>query len=67
MFVTFIQIIGKKKTKVNSYEFPSNLEVTLLNKKYVEQKKPINFLPNNLDRKNVKNKPDVKLDNYWYR
>ena len=57
----------KKKTKVNSYEFPSNLEVTLLNKKYVEQKKPINFLPNNLDRKNVKNKPDVKLDNYWYR
>ena len=57
----------KKVTKVNNYNFPSNLEVTLINKKNVITKNPINFLPNSLDRKNVKNKNDIKLDEYWYK
>jgi len=57
----------KEKTKINNYKFPSNLEVTFLNKNAVKDKKKINFLPNYFDIKNVSNKPDVILDEYWYK
>tara|TARA_Y100001970_G_C14202007_1_gene841651 strand:+ start:741 stop:1541 length:801 start_codon:yes stop_codon:yes gene_type:complete len=51
---------------INKFKIPSVLEVTLLNKKLINQKKPIKFLPNALDRKNVKSKKEIFLENYWY-
>tara|TARA_B100000965_G_C19540738_1_gene735464 strand:- start:454 stop:1251 length:798 start_codon:yes stop_codon:yes gene_type:complete len=56
----------KDTVLVNKYEFPSNLEVTFLNKKFSKYKKKIKNLPHLLDFKNVINKPDVNLKTYWY-
>ena len=56
----------KDTTLVNKYEFPSNLEVTFLNKKFSKCKKKIKNLPHLLDFKNVIGKPDVNLKTYWY-
>lgn len=56
----------KDTVLVNKYEFPSNLEVTFLNKKFTKYKKKIKNLPHTLDFKNVADKPDVNLKTYWY-
>ena len=57
----------KKLTKINGFNLPSNLEVTFLNKKFVKKKVNIDTLPHQLDRKNVKQQPDIYLDQYWYK
>jgi len=54
-------------TKINGFNLPSNLEVTFLNKKFVKKKVNIDTLPHQLDRKNVKQQPDIYLDQYWYK
>ena len=56
----------KTPSLVNKYIFPSNLEVTFLNKSFVKSKSNIQFLPHKLDFKNVFDKPDIKLETYWY-
>ena len=56
----------KDTVLVNQYQFPSNLEVTFLNKKFTKYKKKITNLPHILDFKNVADKPDVNLKTYWY-
>ena len=57
----------KKKTKINNFKFPSNLEVTFLNKKFVITKENLTKLPHLLDRKNVPFKEDIILDDYWFK
>lgn len=56
----------KNLVSVNEYKFPSNLEVTFLNKKFTKHKFKIKNLPHELDFKNVNNKLDINLDTYWY-
>ena len=56
----------KDAVLVNKYEFPSNLEVTFLNKRFTKFKKEIKNLPNQLDFKNVAAKPEINLKKYWY-
>ena len=56
----------KDQSIVNKYKFPSNLEVTFLNKKFVKSKSKVKNLPHKLDFKNVRNKVDIKLETYWY-
>ena len=56
----------KASSLVNKFFFPSNLEVTFLNKSFVKTKSSIQNLPHKLDFKNVPDKPDVKLETYWY-
>ena len=56
----------KASSLVNKYFFPSNLEVTFLNKSFVKTKSSIQNLPHKLDFKNVPDKPDIKLETYWY-
>ena len=52
--------------EVSSLKFPSALEVTFLNKKFIKKKEKIEHLPNKLDQKNIINKKDVSLPSYWY-
>lgn len=56
----------KAPSLVNKYFFPSNLEVTFLNRSFVKTKSSIQNLPHKLDFKNVSDKPDIKLESYWY-
>ena len=57
----------KKLSRVNGLNLPSNLEVTFLNKKFIKKWENIDKLPHSLDKKNLKDKPDIQLDEYWYR
>jgi len=52
--------------EVSSIKFPSALEVTFLNKKFIKKKEKIEHLPNKLDEKNIINKKDISLPSYWY-
>tara|TARA_B100000575_G_scaffold288629_1_gene289007 strand:- start:4948 stop:5745 length:798 start_codon:yes stop_codon:yes gene_type:complete len=56
----------KAPSLVNKYFFPSNLEVTFLNRSFVKKKSSIQNLPHKLDFKNVSDRPDIKLEGYWY-
>ena len=53
--------------KVGNLKIPSALEVTYLNKKFIKSKSKVRGLPHNLDNKNIKNKNDIFLENYWYK
>ena len=56
----------KEPTLINGLKFPSNLEVTFLNKLFVKTKSSIQNLPHKLDFKNLSDKSDIKLETYWY-
>ncbi len=78
----FIQLIKKIRTyfevshlhpnnacpliEVSGVKFPSGLEVTFLNKKFVKDKKKIKYLPHKLDTKCIPHKKDIFLPSYWY-
>ena len=53
-------------TTVDDLVIPNVLEVTFLNKKYVQRKNQIIDLPNSLDKKNVEKKKDIKLSYHWF-
>ena len=52
--------------KIKELVIPSTLEITFLNKELTLKKEKIESIPNELDFKNVKNKPDILLDKNWY-
>ncbi|WP_415299567.1 FkbM family methyltransferase [Candidatus Pelagibacter sp. Uisw_134_02] len=52
--------------EASGVEFPSGLEVTFLNKKFVKEKKKIKSLPHKLDKKCIIGKDDIFLPSYWY-
>lgn len=53
-------------SKVKNVIFPNVLEITFLNKDFVKTKDKVNKLPHELDIKNVANKEDIILPDYWY-
>lgn len=52
---------------IGDVKLPRNLEFTFINKRFVKFRKEIETLPHRLDRKNVPNKPDLKLEKYFYK
>ena len=52
---------------VHDYEIPNLLEFTFLRKDRLKNKEPILKLPNTLDKKNVLEKEDIILPDYWYK
>ena len=48
-------------------EIPKLLEISFIRKDRLKELLRVNILPNKLDRKNVKDKPDVELPYYWYK
>lgn len=52
--------------EASGVEFPSGLEVTFLNKKFVKEKKKIKHLPHRLDKICIIDKKDIFLPSYWY-
>ncbi len=51
---------------IGKFKVPSVLEVTLLNNKFINGRKPIKTLPSILDKKNVRKKKEIFLESYWY-
>jgi hypothetical protein len=55
-------------SKINSINIPNIMEFTFLNKKMAKYKKLITYnLPHKYDCKNVLNKEDIKLPDYFYK
>jgi len=55
-------------SKINSINIPNIMEFTFLNKKMAKFKKLITYnLPHKYDCKNVLNKEDIKLPDYFYK
>ena len=55
-------------SKIKSINIPNIIEFTFLNKKMAKYKKLITYnLPHKYDCKNVENKEDIKLPDYFYR
>tara|TARA_B100001057_G_scaffold157701_2_gene158417 strand:+ start:1376 stop:2179 length:804 start_codon:yes stop_codon:yes gene_type:complete len=52
---------------IGNVKLPRNLEFTFINKKLVKYRKEIKSLPHPKDQKNVPNKPDLKLEKYFYK
>ena len=52
--------------KIKELVIPSTLEITFLNKELTLNKEKIENIPNELDFKNIENKPDIFLDKNWY-
>ena len=52
---------------VHDYKIPNLLEFTFLRKDRLKNKEPILKLPNTLDKKNVLEKEDIILPDYWYK
>lgn len=52
---------------VHDYNIPNLLEFTFLRKDRLKNKEPILKLPNTLDKKNVLEKEDIILPDYWYK
>jgi len=53
-------------SKINNVSLPNVMEVTFLNKELVKEKVKINKLPHKLDAKNVEEKNNIILPDYWY-
>ena len=49
-----------------NFKIPRTLEVTFLRNDFVKEKHKVNKLPHHLDYKNVLNKNDFSLPEYWY-
>ena len=47
-------------------EIPRLLEISFLRKDRLKELLKVKALPHELDRKNIQNKRDISLPNYWY-